>query len=247
MLTAILTDLHANQESVEACLASAQERGADRYVFLGDLVGYGADPAWVMDTVMEYAAQGAIVVRGNHDDAVSGEDRQQMHPDARKAIDWTRAQLTDAHLNFLRSLPYQVERDACLFVHASANHPSEWEYITGALEAIKSMYATQCRITFCGHVHQPALYNLSPTGKVAVFTPTDDSSIPLSTHRQWLAIIGSAGQPRDANPAACYALFDDVKRELTYVRVPYDVETAAKKIYAAGLPEFLGDRLFEGM
>lgn len=247
MLIAIMTDLHANREAVSACLASAEEHGAQRYAFLGDLVGYGADPGWVVDTVMAYVQSGALVVRGNHDEAVVQVASTQMHSEARQAIDWTRAQLNEAQLAFLRNLPLTVEDNECLFVHASALNPQQWEYVSGTLEAVKSMHATRCRITFCGHVHEPALYNLSPTGKVAHFTPTADYSIPLSTHRRWLAIPGSVGQPRDGNPTACYALFDDVRGELTYLRVPYDHETAAKKIAAAGLPPSFGTRLEQGV
>lgn len=247
MLIAILTDLHANREAVEACLASAEEHGAQHYAFLGDLVGYGADPGWVLDTVMGYAQRGAVVVRGNHDEAVTQQGDAQMHSAARQAIDWTRAQLNEQQRDFLRHLPFTVEHKSCLFVHASAWNPPQWQYITGTPEAVKSMHATRRRITFCGHVHEPALYNLSPTGKCAGFTPTADSSILLSTHRRWLAIPGSVGQPRDGNPAAAYALFDDEQGELTFLRVPYDHELAGKKILTAGLPPYLGARLQLGV
>jgi diadenosine tetraphosphatase ApaH/serine/threonine PP2A family protein phosphatase len=247
MLIAILTDLHANREALAACLADAEERGAQSYAFLGDLVGYGADPAWVVDTVMEYVQRGAWAVRGNHDEAVAQQARKQMHTAAQQAIDWTRAQLSAAQLDYLLNLPLTVEKDNCLYVHATALNPQNWEYISGTLEAIRSMHATRCRITFCGHMHEPALYHLSLVGKAAAYTPTADYSIPLSTHRRWLAIPGSVGQPRDGNPAACYALFDDVKNELTFLRVPYDQEVAAGKILAAGLPASFGTRLVQGI
>lgn len=248
MLIAILTDLHANREAVSACLAHTEQHKADRYAFLGDLVGYGADPAWVVDTVTDYVDQrGAWVVLGNHDAAVAQETGKHMHADARRVVEWTRAQLNPEQLRFLNELPLTAEHGEILFVHASAAMPQQWEYITGITEAIRSMHATQRRITFCGHVHEPALYNLSPTGKVAAFTPTPEISIPLGSQRRWLAIPGSAGQPRDGNPAACYALFDDVRKELTYFRVPYDYDAAAQKIFAVGLPQQLGKRLEGGI
>jgi diadenosine tetraphosphatase ApaH/serine/threonine PP2A family protein phosphatase len=246
MIIAILTDLHSNREALSACLDSAASHGAQRYAFLGDLVGYGADPGWVVDTVMAYVEAGAVAVRGNHDEAVAMTARHQMNADARSAIDWTREQLSETQLRFLRSLPMTVESKDSLYVHASAAHPEQWEYITGTMEAVKSMYATSKRITFCGHVHEPALYNLSSTGKAADFTPAVEYSIPLSPHRRWLAIPGAVGQPRDGNPAACYALFDDVRDELTFFRVPYDHALAAEKIRAAGLPAPLADRLMRG-
>lgn len=247
MLIAILTDLHANREAVTACLAHAQERGATHHAFLGDLVGYGADPAWVVDTVMEHVRRGAWAVLGNHDIAVAQETRAQMHEDARNVVEWTRAQLSEAQLAFLRGLPLTAEHGDVLFVHATAANPQQWEYITGTLEAIKSMHATRCRITFCGHVHMPALYNLSPTGKVAAFKPVPETTIPLSAQRRWLAIPGAAGQPRDGDPAAAYALYDDQQGEITFFRVPYDYETAAQKIVAAGLPRQFAMRLESGV
>jgi len=246
MLIAILTDIHANREALSACLAHAQERKAQRYAFLGDLVGYGADPAWVVDTVMDYMKQGAIAVQGNHDIAVAQAAGKHMNQQAKQVVEWTRAQLTEGQIQFLNDLPLTQEANDCLFVHASAAEPRNWEYITGTLEAIKSMHATRCRVTFCGHVHEPALYNLSMTGKISSFVPTGDSSIPLGTQRRWLIIPGSVGQPRDGNPAACYALYDDVTHELTYFRVPYDYETTAAKIRAAGLPQSIGNRLEHG-
>lgn len=246
MLIAVLTDLHANREALAACLEHAQQRHAERYAFLGDLVGYGADPGWVVNTVMEYAERGALVVMGNHDAAVAQAQHDQMHSEARQAIAWTHTQLNPTQLHFLQNLPLSVEAHGCMFVHASAAAPAQWEYIMGTLEAARSMHATACRITFCGHVHIPSLYNLSGTGKVSAFLPNGDSSIPLGTQRHWLVIPGAVGQPRDGNPAACYAMFNTETNELTYYRVPYDCETAAAKIFAAGLPVNFSRRLLAG-
>ncbi len=247
MRIAIFTDLHANREALTACLAHAEQRHAERYAFLGDLVGYGADPAWVIDTVMAHAAHGAIVVQGNHDLAAVRGGRSQMHADASQTIEWTRSQLSAEQLAFLAKLPLTVEEHGCLFVHASAAAPEQWEYITGTVEATRSMMSTDCRVTFCGHVHEPALYNMSATGKVSSFTPIGDSNIPLASTRHWLAIPGAVGQPRDGNPAACYALYDDASHDLTFFRVPYDCEAAAAKVTAAGLPARLGQRLLKGV
>jgi diadenosine tetraphosphatase ApaH/serine/threonine PP2A family protein phosphatase len=105
------------------------------------------------------------------------------------------------------------------------------------------MAATQCRLTFCGHMHEPQLYHMGPDWRAAAFTPTPGVAIPLSTQRRWLCIPGSVGQPRDGSPAACSALFDTDTRRLTFYRIPYDVAAAAAKIRSAGLPENLGIRL----
>ncbi len=246
MLIAFLTDLHANREAVSACLAHAKEQGVTQYAFLGDLVGYGADPAWVLDTVMEYASRGAYVLMGNHDIALIEEERKGMNPVAYQVVEWTRAQLSPEHLSFISNLPFRIEMQELLFVHANAWAPEKWEYIDGAMEATRSMHATKAQITFCGHVHMPTLYHMTMTGKTGEFVPAPENSIPLSKQRRWLVIPGSVGQPRDGNPAACYATFDTVTQDLTYYRVPYDANTAAEKIIAAGLPASLGQRLITG-
>jgi diadenosine tetraphosphatase ApaH/serine/threonine PP2A family protein phosphatase len=176
-----------------------------------------------------------------------------MRPEAQHVIEWTRAHMSAAQLAFLTALPLTQEDGHCLFVHANAWAPEEWDYVDGALEAGRSLRATQCRYTFCGHMHEPMLYHMAThirttqMGMVGEFVPVPDSPIPLMPQRRWLVIPGSVGQPRDGNPAACYAMFDDETLELVYHRVPYDHETAAAKIRAAGLPDELAARLAEGI
>jgi diadenosine tetraphosphatase ApaH/serine/threonine PP2A family protein phosphatase len=246
MKTALITDLHANREAVEAVLAHAAARQAQAYAFLGDFVGYGADPAWVVDRVRALVDAGAVAVMGNHDEAVVNGPGAGMREDARAAVQWTHAQLDEAQLRFLAGLPMSQVRGDCLFVHANAFDPAGWNYVSGRAEAVRSMQCTRQRLTFCGHMHEPMLYHLSGTGKAGDFAPVPGVAIPLLSNRQWLAIPGSVGQPRDGNPAACYAMLDEAAAELTFHRVPYNVEGAARRIIDAGLPERLAARLFEG-
>jgi diadenosine tetraphosphatase ApaH/serine/threonine PP2A family protein phosphatase len=247
MLRALLTDVHANQEALSACLEHAEQRGARAFAYLGDLVGYGADPGPVVDTVMGAVERGALAVLGNHDQAVAQGPRSSMHPDARKVLEWSRAHLSGAQLAFLASLPLTVEAGGCLYVHANAWDPGHWAYITGRYDARRSLGATACRITFCGHVHDPVLFHRSEDGQISDFKPVPGAGIPLGPRRRWLAIPGAVGQPRDGNPAACYAIFDDAIGVLTFYRVPYDAEGAARKVREAGLPERLGLRLEAGI
>ena len=246
MKIAVITDLHANREAVESVLAHAEQQGADFYALLGDFVGYGADPGWVVDRVREHVSRGAIAVMGNHDAAVVNGPTPSMRPDPRRVIEWTRARLSAEQLDFLARLPLAQELGEILFVHANAYAPAQWDYVHGRSEAVRSLHATQQRITFCGHMHEPKLYNLSPLGKAGEFVPTAGVAVPLLSPRRWLAIPGSAGQPRDGDPAACYAIYDEGLAELTFHRVPYDVETASAKIREADLPQRLADRLADG-
>lgn len=247
MKTAILTDLHANREAVEAVLEHAALRQADHYALLGDFVGYGADPGWVVDCVRDLVAQGAAAVMGNHDMATVMGPSPEMRPEPRQVIEWTRAQLDPAQLDFLANLPLICETPELLYVHANAWAPSSWGYILSRFDAIRSLHATRSRITFCGHVHEPRLYHLSSIGKAGDFVPKAGAPIPLLPQRQWLVIPGSVGQPRDGDPAACYALHDSQAGQVTFWRVPYDHDTAGAKIRAAGLPPALGDRLAHGV
>ena len=105
MKLALVTDLHANRDAVEAVMAHSVAQGAQRYVFLGDFVGYGAEPAWVVDFVIDQVNQGAVAVMGNHDSAVVKGPTPTMVPQAREVVDWTHGQLDDRQLGFLAQLP----------------------------------------------------------------------------------------------------------------------------------------------
>lgn len=245
MQVALLTDIHANRQAFAACLARARNEGAERFVLLGDYVGYGADPDWCVSTVMALVADGAVALMGNHDCAV-GNPRLQLNNEARIAMEWTRGQLGAEQRRFLAELPLTFEDWGFLFLHADASRPGGWNYVTDAGDAARSIQATAAHVTFCGHVHRPALYSMSTTGKLTTFTPTSDVPVKLLQGRQWLAVVGSVGQPRDGDPAASFAMLDTARRELVYRRVPYDIDGAAERIRGQGLPPWLADRLAIG-
>jgi len=246
MRLALLADLHANLEALEAVLEHAHREGAEQLAFLGDVVGYGADPGPVVDRVQAAVAVGALAVKGNHDEAAIQGAPAAMRADAARAVTWTREHLNPQQLAFLTALPLTLERADRLFVHASAADPGQWFYVLSVIDARRSLRATQAREIFSGHTHTPALYHLAADGSIGAFRPVPGTPIKLTGLHRWLVIPGSVGQPRDGNPAACYAMLDDVADVLVYHRVPYDAERAAGKIRAAGLPGDLGARLEQG-
>lgn len=246
MKLALLSDLHANRQAVEAVWADACERGFDQLVLLGDYIDYGGDPAWVLEFVRARQREGAVVVRGNHDDALNPDTTSQMARHVMDSLAWTHAQMDDAQRAWITALPLTAEVGPCLVAHANVHDPAHWEYVHGRAEASRSLFASRHPFVFCGHVHLPCLYNLSGTGKAGEFMPVPGVPISLSPARRWLAIPGSVGQPRDGNPAACYALFDTATCILTFHRVPYDHEAAAQRVRDAGLPESLAERLIHG-
>ena len=245
MLLAVFSDIHGNRQAFEACLKVARMHGAEQFVLLGDFVGYGADPEWVVDTAMELVARGAIAVRGNHDQAVNSSS-ETMNAEAQIAIEWTRGRLDAAQRRFLAELPMLVNDSDRLFVHSEASHPQRWHYVRSTVDAAKSLIATPAHVTFCGHIHRPALYSMSVTAKMTSFVPKTDVPVQLLRGRQWLAVLGSVGQPRDGDPSAAFVLFDTESCQITYCRAPYDVATAAGRIRDNGLPHWLADRLSQG-
>lgn len=245
MRLAVFSDLHGNRQAFEACLKAARARGAEQFVLLGDFVGYGADPEWVVDTAMELVGRGAVAVRGNHDEAV-GTVSETMNAEAQIAIEWTRGRLDVAQRRFLAELPMVVNDEQRLYVHSEASQPARWHYVRTTTDAAKSLISTPAHVTFCGHVHRPALYSMSVTAKMTSFVPKTDVPVQLLRGRQWLAVLGSVGQPRDGDPSAAFVLFDTESCQITYCRVPYDIASAASKIRENGLPPWLADRLSQG-
>ena len=245
MRLAFFADIHANRQAFAACLDAARANGAERFICLGDYVGYGGDPEWTVETVMGLVAQGTLAVRGNHDTAV-GSSAESMNAEAQAAIEWTRGRLSAPERKFLSELPLTRQEDDRLYVHSDASQPAKWRYVRSAADAGRSLIATDAHITFCGHIHRPALYSMSVTGKMTSFIPISGVKVQLLPGRRWLAVLGSVGQPRDGDPAACFAMFDTASREITYCRVPYDVDAAAARIRGNGLPPSLADRLLVG-
>ena len=245
MLLAVFSDIHGNRQAFEACLKAARAKGAERFVLLGDFVGYGADPEWVVETVMALVAEGAVAVRGNHDEAVNA-TTETMNAEAQVAIEWTRGRLDVAQRRFLAELPMAVQETERLYVHSEASQPTRWHYVRSTADAAKSLIATPSHVTFCGHVHRPALYSMSVTAKMTSFVPKTGVPVQLLRGRQWLAVLGSVGQPRDGDPSAAFVLFDTETCEITYCRVPYDIASAANRIRENGLPPWLADRLSQG-
>lgn len=249
MKLALLSDIHANIHALDACLEHARQAGCDRIALLGDLVGYGADPVPVMERVMALARDGAVVIKGNHD-VLAVEPPVQTQQMGDVTARWTHGQLSAAQRQFLAALPMTATVGPCFLVHASADAPAQWRYVENARSAGASLDAALAtpgiRYVFGGHVHLQTLYYKGSGRGLMAFQPTAGVAIPTPARRQWIATVGSVGQPRDGEPAAMYALFDLTQTRLCFQRVAYDHGAAAASVRRAGLPEFLARRLEEG-
>jgi len=248
MRLALLSDIHGNLQALDACLAHARAQRTQRFAFLGDMVGYGAQPAEVLERIMLLTEEGAVVLKGNHDDmAVNPPAVPKTIGDS--TAGWTHRQLNDSQREWIAALPLTHHMDTVLLVHASVDAPELWRYVYDERSASESLNAASAfpdvRYVFGGHVHLQTLYYRGTDGLMK-FTPQSGVAVPVPKHRQWLSTVGSVGQPRDGKTQAMYALLDTERQQLTYHRVPYDHYAAATAIRRAGLPEFFAQRLEEG-
>ncbi|HUT99895.1 MAG TPA: metallophosphoesterase family protein [Myxococcota bacterium] len=243
MRLGIFSDVHSNLEALRAVLDEYKNHAIDKYICLGDVVGYGANPNECSDIVKEMAS---VVVLGNHDAAVSGRMEYSYYYDAaREALDWCAGQLSAENLNWLKSLPYTHNMDDMCFSHGNPLCPEDFEYIftmEQASELLPHLDAL-AQVNFIGHSHLTKSFALSP-GEVNEVVAR---RFGLRKHRQYIITDGSIGQPRDYDSRACCTVFDTETRVFEYHRVDYDIEAAAKKIFAADLAVNFGKRLFLGV
>ncbi len=249
MKLALLSDIHSNWLALQACLEHARAQGAQQFAFLGDFVGYGAQPCAVVDCIRALVQEGALAVRGNHE-ALALAPPAGPSQVGDLSAQWTHQQLSPSQRDWLAGLPLVQQRDAVLLVHASVNGPERWRYVDNVLAATASLDAARdwpgVRYVFGGHVHAQTLYYRGAVGELMPFQPQSGVAIPVPRHRHWLATVGSVGQPRDGNPQAMYALLDQNAAQLTFHRVPYDHAAAAAAIRRAGLPDYFAQRLERG-
>ena len=252
-MLALLSDLHSNIRALDACLAHARSQGATRYAILGDLIGYGAEPVDVLERVMALAAEGATVLRGNHDELACTPAAAHLNDDLPMddvAAHWTRTQIGPQHRRFITQLPLSAQLGASLLVHASADAPTAWHYVDSPQRADLSLKAATgregVRRVFCGHIHRQRLYYRGKDARLMEFEPVPGVEIPLPPHREWLATIGSVGQPRDGDTRAMYAMFNEEQSRLSFHRVAYDHRAAAQAVRATGQPAFFASRLESG-
>jgi diadenosine tetraphosphatase ApaH/serine/threonine PP2A family protein phosphatase len=242
----VLTDIHANLEALDACLADGRARGYDRVLVLGDLVGYGADPNAVVDRVQ--ALDPAALVRGNHDKVACGLDQADgFNAVARSAARWTLEVLIPEYRAWLAALPRgpQLVDELVEICHGSPF--DEDAYIFDELDALRALKVAARPLCLFGHTHYPVTFELSSGGFDSLSAGSaPEAQLALRPDAKYLVNPGSVGQPRDGDPRAAYAIVDVAERRIELFRVRYPVEEAQAKVIRAGLPEVLAQRLAVG-
>ncbi|MBA3686731.1 MAG: metallophosphoesterase family protein [Planctomycetes bacterium] len=242
MRYALLGDIHGNTEALTQVLASIKSENVDKVVCLGDIVGYGAEPAQCLDTIM---GMGCDVIAGNHDWAAVGKlSIDCFNAYAKAAALWTRDQLTDQQKSFLANLPLTITYEHFAVAHGTFHQPEAFNYIQTVFDAQQSFEALKklgASLGFLGHSHVPVgFFDTDP------ITYTLDPEIPVDEEAAVIVNAGSVGQPRDENNKASWALLDSESKLVAIKRVDYDIDSAANKIRTAGLPEILALRLYQG-
>jgi diadenosine tetraphosphatase ApaH/serine/threonine PP2A family protein phosphatase len=237
---AVLSDIHANMEALDAVLAAMPP--VDAVWHLGDVVGYGPHPDRVVTRLREI---GALGVRGNHDAAaLGGPEIEMFNVDAQRALRWTRSVMTDETTAWLAALPERVERDGYTLVHGSPRDPI-WEYVSTTPIARAAMAALTTPAGLHGHTHVPVAY-IEDDGRLEVMSPGAGSRLVFDDRRVLLN-PGSVGQPRDGIPTASWLLLDTDAGAATWHRTAYDISAVQDAMVEAGLPGRLVMRLSHGL
>ncbi len=241
MKYAIIGDIHANLEALTAVLEKAEACGAEKYVCLGDIVGYNANPRECLDIVRNLDLE--VVIKGNHDEQASTDtELVGFNPQAALAIEWTRDQLTEEEKVWLASLPYRSNIGSkATVVHATLDMPHMWGYIFDKFSAGVCLGYQFTQVCFFGHTHVPLAFE-----KYGEITGGKYEEVNFEPAHKYLINCGSVGQPRDGDPRAGFVIYSPEERKATLYRVEYDIETSQEKILNAGLPERLAQRLAYG-
>ena len=238
---AILGDIHANIDALNAVLDDARAQGVTDFASVGDVVGYNAAPAECIRVVRDELR--CPVVRGNHDHYVSyvEESLADFHPIAASVVQWTRDQLTPDDIRWLHDLPLSRPVMGFTLVHATLDMPAHWGYVFDNIDAGSSLEYQRTQICFHGHTHVPIIYE--KMGSITHYEPCD---FRVELGQKLFINVGSVGQPRDGDPRASYVIYDMNTKTIRFRRLEYDVAAAQARIREAGLPERLATRLAEG-
>src|SRR5712692_10407855 len=239
MRFAIVSDIHANLEALEAVLEDARERKCTHFVCLGDVVGYNANPHECVERVRE---MNCPIVKGNHDEQASlSESSRDFNELGEQGMAWTRDNLTAEDKEWFRALPLQRQVRDFTIVHATLDTPEQWGYVFNNLDAAASFTYQHTTVCFFGHTHVPmAFIRDESVHRVRV------EQLRTEANKKYFINTGSVGQPRDADWRAAYCVYDIENNIVEQRRVKYDVATAQKKIIEAGLPHLLAERLAIG-
>lgn len=241
MRVGFFSDVHGNWEAFSACLKEFETAGLNKLFFIGDAVGYGADPNLVVEKIEEICE---TKILGNHDAAVIG----QLSPEyfnhyAKNSFYFTRDVLTSENLERLKKFSISEIWQDFTMVHALPRDPESWGYISTLREAEENFRYFYTQICLIGHSHRPFIVEKNGENEAVLVT---SQCLTINENCRYIINVGSVGQPRDGNPDACYMTYDSDSREVCFKRIKYDIKTAQEKMKQAQMPDYLVERLSVG-
>lgn len=239
MRYAILSDIHGNLDALTAVLERLNTQRVDSYICLGDIVGYGPQPAECLHEIQKYSS---VIVAGNHDFAACDKITiASFNVLAREAILWTRSKLAELDLQYLADLPLMEQVESFHVVHGTLYAPELFDYVQSSYDAHLSMTRMEYPVCFVGHSHVPVTFVQGETISYSLAR-----KLTVNPDQKMIVNVGSVGQPRDRDPRASYAIYDTDAQEITLERAEYDIDSVISKIREMGLPSNLGERLRVG-
>lgn len=241
---AVISDIHANIDALDAVLADIEQWPCRGILCLGDIVGYGPEPAACVQRVMDTCA---VSVIGNHEAMLFMADQfpaEEMGETVGDPITLAFEQVSDEQMKWLRSLPITADLDPIMISHTSLHEPPHFHYLDCKEEARKHFAAQTTFVSFQGHTHVPVIWE-NKKGKFSSFRPLD-KPVHLDATNHYAVNVGSVGQPRDDDPRASYALYDYENRLLLHRRVEYDIARAQARFKKTNLPARNARRLMKG-
>ncbi len=237
----IFSDVHSNLEALDAVIKAYESEAIDKYLCIGDSVGYASNPN---ECAAKIKALAMVSVAGNHDWAsVNKFSLDNLVSLARQAVCWTMNHLSQESRDFLEHLTLVYKNEHLTLVHGSLDCPQEFNYTYTGEDAWRTFRILKTKVCFIGHSHIPGIFIRDITDNICY---SEETAVNITEYNNYIINVGSVGQPRDGNPRASFCIYDTDKGILEIKRVQYNIEETRGKIINAGLPQRLGDRLLEG-
>lgn len=238
----IFSDVHSNLEALIAAVEAYKKEGIDRYLCIGDIVGYASNPR---ECVEEIQALAPLAVAGNHDWAAVGLfSTEYFNREANDAVLWTKENLDEKSRRFLEGLKLIYKNEDLFLAHSTLDNPGDFNYMTDISASLESFNLLENNICFVGHTHVAGFFAKEKNGPIIY---RENDVIDIKKENKYIVNVGSLGQPRDGNAKAAYCIYDTEKREVLIKRIGYNIKRAREKIFEAGLPKFFGNRLLLGI
>ena len=247
MIYGVFSDIHGNLEAFYAALQRMKDEGARKYIFCGDLIGYGPDPEKCIQKYRNMQDDGLVTgVLGNHDAIFTHPElREYFNFEALKSLDWTAKQLNTKAMRFVSFLPEVVHGENFTVVHGSPMDPVK-EYFSSCQQYRTAYPLWTGQVLFVGHTHL-SFYMEGDASACHAYVVREEEEIPLQASCRYVINPGSVGKPRDNDARASFGLWNTEKNTFRFLRQKYDFGPTQEKMCAAGLPGFLVDSLAWGM